>query len=152
MRLRCLLTEGLAPGHLCFRDEASGAVFAGDMVADGSTIVVDPPEGDMGVYLQSLQRLRALPASVLYPGHGFPIPDGEALLDRYLEHREQRLRQILTALRGGGAVSLAAVVETVYSDTPSFLHPVAERSALASLQELARRGQAREDGEGWIAI
>lgn len=152
MRLRTLLTEGHAPGHLCFLEEGSGALLVGDMVADGSTIVIDPPEGRMDLYLQSLERLRSLPAQVLYPAHGFPIPDGIDLLDRYLSHREERMRAIHALLvREGGSVSLARVVENVYSDTPSPLHPVAERSALASLIELGRRGLAIEKGEGWAA-
>lgn len=152
MRLRCLLTEGHADGHLCFVDEGSGAVIAGDLVAEGSTIVIDPPEGKMDRYLDSLRRVRSLPARVLYPAHGFPIPDGVALLDRYLRHREERIEAIAAFLaERQGAVSLAELVETVYSDTPSPLHPLAERSALASLRELQRRGRAKEAQGGWSA-
>ncbi|HEY0840983.1 MAG TPA: MBL fold metallo-hydrolase, partial [Vulgatibacter sp.] len=149
--LRCLLTEGHARGHVSFVEEGSGAVFAGDLVAQGSTIVIDPPEGDMGVYLESLRRLRDLPAGTLYPAHGFPVPDGVSLLDRYLAHREARMAAIESAL-GAGPLSLAAVVERVYSDTPRFLHPVAERSALASLLELQERGRARPAGDSWEAV
>ncbi|AKU90129.1 MBL fold metallo-hydrolase [Vulgatibacter incomptus] len=152
MRLRCVLTEGHARGHLCFLDEGSGAVIAGDMVAQGSSIVLDPPEGELGTYLESLRRLLRLPAKVLYPAHGFPIPDGASLLESYLSHREDRLAAIRGALRAAeGPVALAAIVERVYSDTPSFLHPVAERSALASLLELERLGDARQDADGWAA-
>src|SRR5690606_18402098 len=134
MRLRALLTEGHADGHLCFVEEASGAVFAGDMVAGGSTSVIDPPEGDMGRYLASLRRLLELPAGTLYPAHGFPIPDGPALLEAYLAHRQERMDRIEAVLEDGES-TLAAIVERVYSDTPAPLHPVAERSALASLVE-----------------
>ncbi|HEY0838801.1 MAG TPA: MBL fold metallo-hydrolase [Vulgatibacter sp.] len=151
MSLRCLLTEGHADGHLTFLEEGSGAVFAGDLVAQGSTIVVDPPEGDMGVYMESLRRIRDLPSRTLYPAHGFPIPDGGSLIERYLEHREARMAAIVSAL-GAGPLSLAAVVESVYSDTPSFLHPVAEWSALASLLELQKRGRVRPAGDTWEAI
>ena len=152
MRLRCMLTEGHAVGHLCFVDEGSGAVIAGDMVAQGSTIIVDPPEGDMGVYLESLRRLRDLPARTLYPSHGFPIPDGAALLDDYLRHREGRMARIADTLRAnGGVLSLAAIVETVYAETPSFLHPIAERSALASLIELEKRRLVARRDEGWAS-
>lgn len=151
MRLRCVLTEGHADGHLCFYDERSRAVIAGDMVADGSTIVIDPPEGKLGVYLDSLRKLLALPAGALYPAHGFPIPDGPALLEQYLAHREERLAQIRDCLSPDRSVSLADVVQLVYSDTPSFLRPVAERSALASLLELERRSLARRTDGGWTA-
>jgi len=151
MTLRCILTEGHARGHLAFLEEGSGAVFAGDLVAQGSTIVVDPPEGDMGVYLESLRRLKGLPVRTIYPAHGFPIPDGGSLLDQYLAHREGRIDAIAKALEAG-LLSLADVVKRVYSDTPSFLHPVAERSALASLLELQKRGRVRPAGDAWEAI
>ncbi len=153
MRLRCLLTEGHAEGHLAFVDEGSGAVFAGDMVAQGSTIVLDPPEGDLGVYLESLRRVRELPARTLYPAHGFPIPDGLTLVDQYIAHRLARMDGIFATLATAGApLSLAAVVERVYSDTPSFLHPVAERSALASLLELQQRGKVEAAGDAWKTV
>ncbi|WP_373045801.1 MBL fold metallo-hydrolase [Vulgatibacter sp.] len=151
MRLRAILTEGHADGHLCFLEERTGALFAGDMVAGGSTIVIDPPEGDMGRYLASLRRLLELQAGVLYPAHGFPIPDGPAKLAAYLGHRESRMEQIRGAV-AQGASALADIVERVYSDTPAFLHPVAERSALASLIELEKRGQARRTDRGWTAL
>lgn len=151
MRLRCVRTDGHADGHLCFYEERSGAVIAGDMVAEGTTIVIDPPEGKLGPYLDSLQRLLDLPAAALYPAHGFPIPDGPALLKKYIAHREERLRKVGEALAPDRPLSLAEVVQTVYSDTPSFLHPLAERSALASLLELERRGQARRTDGGWTA-
>jgi len=151
MRLRAVLTEGHADGHLCFLEEETRAVFAGDMVAGGSTIVLDPPEGDLGRYLASLRRLIDLPAGVLYPAHGFPIPDGRARLEGYLAHRQARLDEIRNALAAGASV-LADIVERVYSDTPTFLHPVAERSALASLIELEKRGQARRTDGGWTAL
>lgn len=138
IRLRCLLTEGHARGHIAFLDEASKALIAGDLVAGGSTIVIDPPEGDLGVYLASLRRLRALGVGTLYPAHGFAIRDGVALLGEYLDHREARMEAIRRA-HAAGKRSLDAIVSEVYSDTPMYLFPVARRSALASLHELARR-------------
>jgi len=150
MRLRAIRTDGHADGHLCFLEERTRATFVGDMVAGGSTIVIDPPEGDMGLYLASLRRLIEVGAGVLYPGHGFPIPDGRAQLEAYLAHREARMEAIRAALQAG-ASTLADIVERVYSDTPAFLHPVAERSALASLLELEKRGAARRNDRGWSA-
>jgi ribonuclease/clavin/mitogillin len=148
MRLRAVLTEGHAPGHLCYRDEASRAVFAGDMVAGGSTVVIDPPEGRLGPYLQSLRRLREDGVGTLYPAHGFAMPDGPSKLREYEEHRLTRLEQVREAL-GSGVHDVPGLVAHVYRDTPAFLHPVAQRSALASLYELKERGQAEQDGEGW---
>jgi glyoxylase-like metal-dependent hydrolase (beta-lactamase superfamily II)/8-oxo-dGTP pyrophosphatase MutT (NUDIX family) len=150
MALECLVTEGHADGHLVLREPASGALICGDLVANGSTIVIDPPEGNLGRYLESLRRVRALPPGTLYPAHGAPIPEGHAKLDEYLGHREGRLAQVRDAL-ARGETSLPAIVSAVYADTPAELHPIAERSALASLEELERRGEARRDGDRWIA-
>src|SRR5690606_39245655 len=46
-RLRALFTPGHAPGHLCFLEETTGWMVAGDMVASVGTILIDPSEGDM---------------------------------------------------------------------------------------------------------
>ncbi|TPW12403.1 MAG: Zn-dependent hydrolase-like glyoxylase, partial [bacterium] len=71
-RLRVVHTPGHAPGHLAFFEEVSGTLIAGDMVAGVGWIMIDPPDGDMAVYLDSLRRLAGLGASALFPSHGAP--------------------------------------------------------------------------------
>ena len=142
-----LHTPGHARGHLCFVEERTRAAVVGDMVAGVGTIVIDPPEGDMQDYLQQLARLRDLPVGTLYASHGPPIPDGPRKLEEYLAHRRAREERILEALPTVGAgITLPEVVGLAYGDTPPFLHPVAERSALASLEKLQREGRVRVDG------
>ena len=71
MKLRALHTPGHARGHLCFYDQTNGALITGDNVVGFGSVLIDPPEGDMQKYLDSLNRMRALPkVSVLLPGHG----------------------------------------------------------------------------------
>jgi glyoxylase-like metal-dependent hydrolase (beta-lactamase superfamily II)/8-oxo-dGTP pyrophosphatase MutT (NUDIX family) len=142
-RWRVLHTPGHARGHLCLVDERTHAAVVGDMVASVGTIVIDPPEGDMGEYLTQLARLRDWPVTTLHPSHGTAIPDGPGKLQEYLLHRAAREARILDAVSAEG-VTLAEVVEHAYSDTPPFLHPVAERSALAVLLKLEREGRLRE--------
>jgi glyoxylase-like metal-dependent hydrolase (beta-lactamase superfamily II)/8-oxo-dGTP pyrophosphatase MutT (NUDIX family) len=146
-RWRALFTPGHAPGHLCFHDERTGALLAGDMVSTLSTVVIDPPEGDMGRYLASLERLRGLPARTLYPAHGAPAPSAAAKLDEYLEHRRMRAVKVEAALVPGG--TLAEVTRRAYDDTPPPLLPVAERSCLATLLWLKETGQANLSGDIW---
>jgi ribonuclease/clavin/mitogillin len=146
-RWRALFTPGHAPGHLCFLDGRTGALVAGDMVSTVSTVVVDPPEGDMGVYVSSLERLRGLPARTLYPAHGSPAPSAAAKLDEYLEHRRMRTAKVEAALAPGG--TLAQVTRAAYDDTPPFLLPVAERSCLAALLWLEQLGRAHRSGDAW---
>jgi glyoxylase-like metal-dependent hydrolase (beta-lactamase superfamily II)/8-oxo-dGTP pyrophosphatase MutT (NUDIX family) len=146
-RWRALHTPGHARGHLCFLDERSGALLAGDMVSTLSTIVIDPPEGDMAEYMRQLARLRALAPRTLYPAHGAPAPGAPAVLDAYLAHREAREAKVRAALPG----TLAEVTARAYDDTAPVLHPVAARSCLASLEKLEREGRARRDGSIWTA-
>lgn len=146
-RWRALFTPGHGPGHLCFLDERTGALVAGDMVSTLSTVVIDPPEGDMGRYLASLERLRGLPARTLYPAHGSPAPSASAKLDEYLAHRQLRAAKVESALEPGG--TLAEVTRAAYDDTPSFLLPVAERSCLATLLWLEATGRAVCSGGSW---
>ncbi|MFL5348135.1 MAG: MBL fold metallo-hydrolase [Hyalangium sp.] len=143
-RWRVLHTPGHARGHICLVDERTRAAVAGDMVAGVGTIVIDPPEGNMRDYLTQLARLRDWPVTTLYPAHGGAIPDGPGKLQEYIDHRAAREARILDALPRTGA-TLAQVVERAYSDTPPFLHPVAERSALATLEKLTEEGRVRVD-------
>ena len=143
-RWRVLHTPGHARGHICLVDERSRAAVVGDMVSAVSTIVIDPPEGNMRDYLTQLARLRELPVTTLYPAHGGAIPDGPGKLQQYLEHRAAREARIVEAVPLTGA-TLDQVVEQAYSDTPPFLHPVAQRSALATLEKLVEEGRVREE-------
>ncbi len=148
--LVALHTPGHTRGHLALHHPPSGAVLAGDLVSSLSTIVIDPPEGNMADYLASLRRLLALPVATIFPAHGAPIVDGPGKLREYLQHRAAREAQILAAVRAG-AESLAAVVASAYADTPPFLHPIAERSALAHLEKLAGEGSIARAGERFLA-
>lgn len=143
-----LFTPGHAPGHLCFHRD--GEVVCGDMVASVGTIILDPPEGDLELYLASLQRLRELPPTVLYPAHGDPITEAVAKLDEYIDHRNMRTDQIRNALVEG-AVDPLGVVERVYGETiPRFIYPLAARQALCHLQWLQKQGEVRLEGHRWV--
>jgi endoribonuclease LACTB2 len=147
-RFLALETPGHAREHLVFLDERSGAVLCGDLVSTLSTIVIDPPEGDMAEYLRQLERLRSLAPRTLFPAHGPPAPDGVGRLGAYIAHRREREALVAAALAGGG--TLAEVTARAYADTPPAMHPVAERSCLASLIKLRDEGRAREDGGRWF--
>ena len=145
-----VFTPGHAEGHLCF--EVGAATIAGDMVAGVGTILIDPSEGDMALYLASLERLLARPAAMLLPAHGPAIPDGPAKLREYLAHRRMREDRVVAALpaRSTGA-TLDELVAQAYSDTPRALWPLAERSLRAHLDKLVRDGRAREVAGRWSA-
>jgi glyoxylase-like metal-dependent hydrolase (beta-lactamase superfamily II) len=152
-RLRSVFTPGHAPGHLAFRDEVSGVVVAGDMVAGTGTIVVAPPEGHMGTYLDSLQRLKDEAPTAMIPAHGPLIDDPQGHLDTYIKHRLWREERIYRGLpEDGGAALLMAVTRAAYTDVPEFLHPLAAQSARAHLDHLVELGRAArsEADDTWV--
>ncbi len=143
--VRAITTPGHAEGHLCFA--VGDATLAGDMVAGIGTILIDPSEGDMAVYLASLDKLRARPPAMLLPAHGPAIPDGHAKLSEYLAHRLARESKVAAALRDEPR-SLTELVGEAYCDTPRMLWGLAERSMLAHLIKLAREHRAIDQGDG----
>lgn len=143
--LECVFTPGHADGHLCFT--RGGYTIAGDMVAGLGTILIDPSEGDMALYVASLERLLARPQTVLLPAHGPALPDGHAKLREYIAHRQMREAKVAVAL-GNSDESVGELVARAYADTPRMLWPLAERSLLAHLHKLAVEGRAREVAPG----
>jgi endoribonuclease LACTB2 len=146
-RYSVIHTPGHARGHVAFLDESTGALIAGDMVSTLSTIVIDPPDGDMSDYLASLARLRDLGPRTLFPAHGSPTQGAVEKLEEYIAHRREREAKVLAALEPPG--TLEEVTARAYDDTLPFMLPVAARSCLASLQKLAREGKAAADGATW---
>jgi len=144
--LEALLTPGHAHGHLCFLTE--NALLSGDLILGMGTTVVDPPDGDMGAYMTSLEKLASRKLGALFPGHGPVLADSLAKIHEYQAHRFERENQILDAL-AGGAKSPAEIVTSVYTDVPEAMHAFAARSVLAHLQWLLTKGAVRRDGERW---
>lgn len=146
--LRALYTPGHAPGHLCFHEPRSGAILAGDMVASVGSIIIDPPEGDMRLYLGSLERLRGLGSRWLLPAHGAPVADPDLLLSHYLRHRLDREARILGAL-SATPTPIPDLVPRAYPDVAPAIYPLAARSLLAHLLKLRDEGRAiAVDGDG----
>src|SRR5205085_2819290 len=96
---RALHLPGHTRGHLCLREEGSGAVVAGDLIAGVGTVIIDPPEGDMKDYLASLDRLLGTKPGCIYPAHGPVVPGGVAKLEEYREHRLQREELVIGSLK-----------------------------------------------------
>ncbi|MEO7092661.1 MAG: MBL fold metallo-hydrolase, partial [Polyangiales bacterium] len=129
-----LHTPGHAPGHLCLHEPARRTLVAGDMVANGSTILVPPDDdGDMAEYLTQLRRLDALKTTTLLPAHGEPIDDPHAVLTYYVKHRLMREAKVLAAHQSlkaklGREPEILELVPVAYDDTPMTLWPLAKLS------------------------
>jgi glyoxylase-like metal-dependent hydrolase (beta-lactamase superfamily II) len=149
--LSALHTPGHAPGHLCFTDEASNIMIAGDMVASEGTIIVEPTDGDMLLYLESLRKMATLEPTALLPAHGKVINQPRAILSFYIEHRLMREKKVLDALRARAKPSRPRhLVAQAYDDTPKHLWPLALRSIEAHLIKLEREGTITKEGERWL--
>ena len=138
--LRCVHTPGHAADHLCLLAEDDGACFFGDHLLGGMTTVIDPPDGNLGAYLRSLDRLQALRPRIGYPGHGPILADPVAEIATVRAHRLEREAQIVAAL-GGGPATPAALVPGIYRAYPETLWPAAARTVLAHLEKLAEEGR-----------
>lgn len=150
-----LHTPGHAPGHVCLFDERSRTLVVGDMVASVGTILIAPGDGDMKTYLEQLERLAALDASVALPAHGDPIDEPAALLRKYVQHRLMREQKVLLAVRAAGeaGASSAELVPVAYDDTPARLWPIALLSLEAHLDKLEKDGRvARTAANGFRVV
>ena len=142
-------TPGHASNHLCFRHAATNWLVTGDHVIDGSTVVINPPDGDMKAYIESLQRLRAMDCDALLPGHGDRIEDPTRAIDWIIEHRLLREHKVLAAVRQHPGRKPHALVPYVYQDVSAHLFPLAERSLLAHLLKLEQDGVLIRRRDAW---
>jgi glyoxylase-like metal-dependent hydrolase (beta-lactamase superfamily II) len=149
--LEAVHTPGHASNHLCFRHAASNWLVTGDQVIDGSTVVINPPDGDMKDYIESLRRLRAMNCDALLPGHGDRIDDPARAIDWIIEHRLLRESRVLAAVRQHPGLTPHELVPYVYQDVSAHLFPLAERSLLAHLLKLEKDGAVRRYRDAWSA-
>jgi glyoxylase-like metal-dependent hydrolase (beta-lactamase superfamily II)/8-oxo-dGTP pyrophosphatase MutT (NUDIX family) len=149
--LRVLHTPGHASNHLCYLLEEERLLFTGDHIMQGSTVIINPPDGDMAAYLRSLRRLKEEDIRYLAPGHGFLMDNPHEVIDRLLRHRLAREDKALHALPRHGHAAIEDLVPLVYDDVPPQKHRAAARSLLAHLIKLKADGRAIEVDGRWRA-
>ena len=131
-------TPGHMGGHISL---AYGDVLlSGDHAMGWASSLISPPDGDMGAYLASLDRLAARRWRIMLPGHGPEVTDPAQRLGALAAHRRQREAQVLAALRAGPATA-ATLARDIYTETPSALLPAARRNVLAHLIDLMERNE-----------
>ncbi|MBT8091869.1 MAG: MBL fold metallo-hydrolase [Gammaproteobacteria bacterium] len=140
--LRAVRTPGHASNHICYLHTGMNLLFTGDHVIDGSTVVINPPDGNMTHYLQSLRKIRALRCAALAPGHGEIIDDPDHAIDWTIDHRLERERKVADALAANPGLTARELVPHVYKDLDTRLYRLAERSLLAHLLKLEDDGLA----------
>ena len=126
--LRAVHTPGHASNHLCYVLEQERMLFSGDHIMNGSTVVIRPPDGDMGAYLDQLERLKAWRPRLrsIAPGHGHLIEHPIAKIDEYLTHRHEREAQVLDCVRSG-TTKVKVIVERLYPSSSTSSSPWPKR-------------------------
>ncbi len=143
--LQAIHTPGHAADHLCFYWMEERALFSGDLILGEGTAVIPRVGGSLTEYLASLERLRSLDLRRIYPGHGPMIPNPQAKITEYIEHRRMRERQVLDALNAG-AGTLREMVARIYADVPKALHRLAAESVWNHLVKLEGENRVRRTG------
>jgi len=148
-QLQAVHTPGHASNHLCYRHEGLKWLFTGDHIMNGSTVVINPPDGNMNHYLQSLKRLKSLDLRALAPGHGNVIENPDEVVDWLIDHRLGREAKVIDALRDHPDLTTSQLTPFVYDDVNSELYGLAERSLLAHLIKLEEEGRAARTNQLW---
>jgi glyoxylase-like metal-dependent hydrolase (beta-lactamase superfamily II)/8-oxo-dGTP pyrophosphatase MutT (NUDIX family) len=148
--LEAIHTPGHASGHLAFYEPHYRLLFAGDVISTLSSIVIAPPDGDLAVYLESLERLRKYDARLLLPSHGSPTVRAAEALAGAIARRREREQQLLAALATGPR-RVADLARELYSGLSAPLVRFAEMQVAAGLQKLEREGQVQQSSEEWSA-
>lgn len=150
--LRAIRTPGHASNHICYLLEEEKTLFTGDHVMQLTTVVINPPDGDMAAYIASLRELLALDLEWLAPGHGFLMAQPRRAFEWIIEHRLKREAKVVAALRDIGPAPVEALVELVYDDVPQRMHKVALRSLDAHLFKLRDEALAVQQGTRWALM
>ncbi|HEX5737192.1 MAG TPA: MBL fold metallo-hydrolase, partial [Hydrogenophaga sp.] len=157
--LEVIHTPGHAANHLCLLLIEDGLLFTGDHILNGSTTVIDPPDGSMGAYLDSLDKLadrcRQHRVEFILPAHGYVLGDlkadaddaagpaegGALLAIAHLKaHRLQREAKVARAMQASPEGTMDDWVRLAYDDVPERLWPVAKRSLMAHVERLQSLG------------
>lgn len=142
--LRVVHTPGHAANHLCLVLEEDGLLFSGDHVLNGSTTMIDPPDGNMGDYIDSLDRLTALCAAhgieFILPAHGYVLGFASEAIAQLKRHRLKREAKVVAAMRARPEGTPEDWVPLAYDDVPPRMWPLAQRSLIAHVQRIEALG------------
>jgi recombination protein RecT len=138
--LQAVHTPGHAANHVCLILLEDGLLFSGDHILNGSTTVVNPPDGAMTAYLDSLDRLdqacETHDVAFILPAHGHVLGDARGAIAHLKAHRlkrEAKVAGVMQALPGG---TLDDWLPLAYDDVDEKLLPVARRSLMAHVERL----------------
>ena len=147
--LNVIHTPGHASNHLCYLHKGQNFLITGDHIINGSTVVIDPPDGRMGDYLRSLKRLKSINIDAILPGHGEVMDEPQEAIDWLINHRLEREAKVIGALKAQPKATSRELVPFVYEDVDEKLHDLAEHSLLAHLIHLEEELRVRMENGRW---
>jgi glyoxylase-like metal-dependent hydrolase (beta-lactamase superfamily II) len=147
--IEAVFTPGHTSHHMAYALIEENALFPGDHIMGWSTTVISPPDGDMGDYLASLEKVRDRDFSTLWPTHGPPVREVRPFVEAYIAHRRGREAQIIAQLAKGPS-SIKTMVPVMYADVDARLHPAACHSVLAHMMQLVKEGRVACAGDPCI--
>jgi glyoxylase-like metal-dependent hydrolase (beta-lactamase superfamily II) len=139
--LTAIGTPGHASNHVCWHHAQAGMLYTGDHILGTTSPVIQPPDGDMADYLQSLAVLASLPDLMVAPAHGPLLPHSHVIIAALIEHRLRREQRVLERVQQNGPIGIDTLVLQVYSDVDSTLHAIARHSLQAHLLKLQADGR-----------
>ena len=149
LTLRIVHTPGHTLGSVCVYIPEEKALFTGDTALGLGTVAISPPpHGDMGLYLQSLDRLKTLDSAVMCPGHGIAVHDVPAKLQELIDHRHERERQILKLIEKGKR-TVKAMLGAIYPELDKRMLPAATRQIEAHLAKLEAEARVKPSDDEW---
>ncbi|GAB1386090.1 hypothetical protein MASR1M59_12380 [Melaminivora sp.] len=138
--LQVIHTPGHAANHLCLLLQEDGLLFSGDHILNGSTTIIDPPDGNMADYLDSLALLQTLCAQhqveFIAPAHGYVLGQAQQAIAQLQAHRLAREAKVLAAMQARPEGSMDDWVRLAYDDVPPRMWPLAQRSLLAHVERI----------------
>lgn len=147
--LEAIHTPGHASNHLCYLLVEEKLLFTGDHLMQATTVVINPPDGDMGAYVASLRALAQRDLDWLAPGHGFLMAEPTRAIEAVIAHRRRREDKLVEALRRNGPSDIDGLLGKVYDDVQSKVLAIAARSLEAHLLKLRDEGRVQAVGERW---
>jgi glyoxylase-like metal-dependent hydrolase (beta-lactamase superfamily II)/8-oxo-dGTP pyrophosphatase MutT (NUDIX family) len=135
--VRALAVPGHDAGQLALMPDNRAWCIVSDLIQGIGTVVIARPEGNMGTYFRTLQRLIELDPRVVYPSHGSASAT-TLRLSQTLQHRQQREAQVL-ALHAQG-LGLPQMLESLYPGLPTGLLPLARMNLEGHLDKLREEG------------
>ena len=137
-----IYTPGHAANHLCLVLLEDGLLFSGDHILNGSTTVVNPPDGNMNTYLDSLDLLSTAcdehSLEFILPAHGYVLGQAKTAIAQLKAHRLKREAKIMAVMQAMPDGTLDDWVPLAYDDVDARIWPVAKRSLLAHVERIQK--------------